>query len=267
MFQLNEKVVVLVGGSGLLGLEFSKAILKQGGRLYSIDLKEKEGVEKLKKDKNFTFRILNAQDKSNLEKLRNEIVSKEDHIDVLINSTTSKGEDAYLPFEELTKKGWDSVIEGNLTIPLMTCQVFIEQMKKQGHGSIINISSIYGIVGNDQRIYEDSNLAEVYLNRKDIKQIFSHPSYNAAKGGLIAFTKFLASYYGKDNIRVNSISPGGINNGKENKSFLKKYSEKVPLARKARPDEISGSVVFLASDESSYITGHNLVVDGGYTAW
>lgn len=267
MFNLNDKVIVLIGGAGLLGLEFSKAILKQGGKLYSFDLKENEAIEQLKNNKSYVFKVVNAENKAELEKMRDEIVTEYGHIDVLINSTTAKGKDSYLPFEEVSLEGWNTVIKGNLVIPFITCQVFVKQMQRQKSGSIINISSIYGMVGNDQRIYEGSNLAEVYLGREDVKQVYSHPSYNATKGGLIAFTKFLSAYYGKDNIRVNCISPGGIDNGKENETFLKKYSEKVPLGRKAKPSEISGAVIFLASDEASYITGHNLVVDGGYTIW
>lgn len=267
MFRLNDKVIVLIGGAGLLGLEFSKAILRQGGKLYSLDLNKNKKISKFKQNKKYIFKTVDALDKGKLKKVRNEIVDKEGHIDVLINSTTSKSEDTYFPFEKLSPEGWNRIQEGNLTIPFFSCQVFIEQMRRQKSGSIINISSIYGIVGNDQRIYEGSNLAEVYLGRKDLKQIYSHPSYNAAKGGLIAFTKFLAAYYGEYNIRVNCVSPGGIDNSRENKTFLKRYSRKVPLGRKAMPHEINSAVLFLASDASSYVTGYNLVVDGGYTAW
>jgi NAD(P)-dependent dehydrogenase (short-subunit alcohol dehydrogenase family) len=141
-------------------------------------------------------------------------------------------------------------------------------MRKKKSGSIINISSIYGIVGNDQSIYEGSNLHEVYAkDSPNIKQVYSHGVYNAAKGGLNAFTRYLAAYYGKDNIRVNTITPGGIYNENENEVFLKKYSSKVPLGRKAYRDEMNGALIYLASDASKYVTGHNLIVDGGYTIW
>lgn len=267
MFKLDNKVVVLIGGAGLLGIEFSKAILEQGGKLYSFDLKSNSGIDKLMKNKKYNFEILDASEKKELEKAKNDIVKKEKRVDVLINSTTSKSDDVYFPFEDISEHGWDIILKGNLTIPFISSQVFVKQMKKQKAGSIINISSIYGIVGNDHRIYEGSNLSEVYANKKSNGKIFSHCGYNASKGGLITFTKYLAAYYGKYNVRANCISPGGIDNGKENKTFLKNYSERVPMARKGRPSEINGAVVFLASDESSYINGHNLVVDGGYTAW
>jgi NAD(P)-dependent dehydrogenase (short-subunit alcohol dehydrogenase family) len=141
-------------------------------------------------------------------------------------------------------------------------------MKKEKKGSIINIASHYGLVGNDQRIYIGANLNEVYVKKSQkTNRIYSPGVYNAAKGGLINFTKYLAAYYGEYNIRINCISPGGVYNENENEVFLKKYSEKVPLARKAGPHEINGALIFLASDASSYVTGQNLIVDGGYTIW
>ncbi|MDD3296575.1 MAG: SDR family oxidoreductase [Candidatus Omnitrophica bacterium] len=267
MFKLKGKVIILIGGSGLLGYEFSKAILKQEGRLYSFDISDNSKLSILKKNKNYFFKMLDAGNKSELEKTINKIIAREGKIDVLINAVTAKGEGFYSPFEEVTLESWNLIMHANLTIPFIASQAVIKQMRKQKSGSIINISSVYGIVGNDQSIYKGSNLAQVYTGNKKLKQIFSHPAYNSSKAGLTALTRFLAAYYGKDNIRVNCISPGGIDSGKENKTFLKKYSQKTPLARKARADEINGALIYLASDESTYVTGHNLVVDGGWTAW
>ena len=157
---------------------------------------------------------------------------------------------------------------GNLTMPFMIMQACMPYMREQASGSVINISSHYSIVGNDQSIYEGSNLHEIYVkDSPDITQVFSHGVYNAAKGGLNSLTRYLAAYYGKYNVRVNTVSPGGIWMEGENQTFLDKYAAKTPLGRKAQPDEINGAVVFLASDAASYITGHNLVVDGGYSIW
>ena len=180
-----------------------------------------------------------------------------------------KGDDFYLPFEEVSLEGWEVGLLGNLTIPFLTIQTFIPTMKKNKSGSIINIASHYGLVGNDQSIYEGANLNKVYTkgDKENKTRIYSHGVYNAAKGGLINFTRYLSAYYGKYNIRVNCISPGGIYNKDENEIFLEKYAKKVPLGRKAKPCEINGALILLASDASSYITGHNLVVDGGYTIW
>lgn len=272
MFKLDEKVIVLVGGNGYLGRQFSKAILEFGGILYTldIDITECEEIAELKKkypDRFHTHKI-NCTQKDEIVAARDLIVDKEKRADVLINAATMKPSDFYRPFEEVSLEGWNIGLLGNLTIPFLTIQSFIPVMVEQQRGSIINIASHYGIIGNDQRIYEGTNLHEVYVNDDpNIKQIYSHGVYNAAKGGLINFTRYLAAYYGKDNIRVNCISPGGIHHKGENEAFVKNYSERTPLGRKARPDEINGAVIFLASDASTYVTGHNLVVDGGWTAW
>lgn len=272
MFSLENQIVVLFGGNGYLGKQFCRALLERSCILYNCDINESddEDLKTLqKKYPNHYFNeVLDASDQKQLINLRERILQKHRKIDVLINATTSKGNDFYLPFEEVSLEGWEIGMKGNLTIPFLTIQTFISVMRKQKSGSIINVSSIYGIVGNDQSIYEGSNLHEIYVKESpNIKQIYSHGVYNASKGGLTNFTRYLAAYYGKYNVRVNTITPGGIYYPNENETFLKKYSAKVPLGRKANPDEINGALVFLASEASSYITGHNLVIDGGYSIW
>jgi NAD(P)-dependent dehydrogenase (short-subunit alcohol dehydrogenase family) len=272
MFSLEKKVIVMFGGNGHLGRQFCKAILDSGGKLYSCDtnINETDEIKQLKKEYPQQFNLIKVDSTKTkeLEIIYRKIVTEEKKVDVLINATTMKNDDFYLPFEEVSLDSWNIGILGNLTIPFLTIQTFIPIMKANKKGSIINISSHYGKVGNDQRIYEGSNLHEVYIkDSPDIKQIYSHGVYNAAKGGVNNFTRYLAAYYGACNIRVNSLSPGGIHHGSENEVFLKKYSEKVPLGRKANIDEMDGALIFLASDASSYVTGHDLVVDGGYTIW
>lgn len=267
-------MVVIFGGNGYLGKHFCEAILNYGGILYSCDLniQETDKIKSLKEKYSDKFNLVkvDASKKEELKKTYEFIIKKEKKVDVLVNSTTLKGDDFYFPFEEVSLDGWNIGILGDLTIPFLTIQTFIPIMKEREKGSIINIASHYGLVGNDQRIYINSNLPQIYGNRKGasfLTRIYSHGVYNAAKGGLINFTRYLAAYYGEYNIRVNAISPGGIYHEKENKEFLEKYSSKVPLGRKANPKEINGALIFLASDASSYVTGHNLVVDGGYTIW
>lgn len=272
LFNLNNKVAVVFGGSGYLGKEFCKALLEYGAKVYCCDININESGEtsalKEKYSKKFEMVKVDATVKEGLIQLREHILKKEKTVDIIVNTVYMKGEDWYLPFEEVSLEGWNLGLLGHLTIPFLTIQTFIPVMKKQRRGSIINISSHYGLVGNDQRIYIGSNLHEVYLeNSPNFKRIYSHGVYNAAKGGLNNFTRYIAAYYGEYNIRANCISPGGVYNKKENETFLKKYSEKVPLGRKANIDEINGALIFLASDASSYVTGHNLVVDGGYTIW
>lgn len=263
MFDLKGKVTIIFGGSGILGTEFLKTLVTHNATVISCDLKSP--TQKLK---GVEYVEINALDKTELNNLSDKILKDYGRIDVLINCVTAKGDDFYLPFEEVSLEGWNIGLSGNLTIPFLTVQSFIKQMVKQKSGSIINISSIYGIVGNDQRIYEGSNLHEIYVDKSPgIERIYSHGVYNASKGGLINFTRYLAAYYGKDNIRVNCITPGGIEYPHENEVFVQKYSEKVPLHRKAKKDEMNGALIYLASDASSYVTGHNLIVDGGYSCW
>jgi len=272
MFRLDKKVVVLVGGNGYLGRNFSKAILEFGAMLYSLDINTAESSEVAELTKQYPDRFhtykVDCTQKHEVLAARDKIIAGEKRVDVLINATTMKPNDFYRPFEEVSLEGWNIGLLGNLTIPFLTIQAFIPVMVKQQSGSIINIASHYGLVGIDQRMYEGTNLGEVYIkgNRKT-RETYSHGVYNAAKGGLINFTRYLAAYYGKDNIRVNCISPGGVFHEGENETFVRNYSGKTPLGRKARPDEINGAVVFLASAASTYVTGHNLVVDGGWTAW
>lgn len=273
LFNLDNKVAMVFGGNGYLGKQFCKSLLEYGAKVYSSDIKINESNEtitlKEKYSDKFEMVKINATDKEELMKLKAYILKNEETVDILINTTTMKGDDFYSPFEEVSLEGWNIGLLGDITIPFLTIQTFIPVMKKQRSGSIINIASHYGIVGNDQRIYIGANLDKVYVkgDSKEKNRIYSHGVYNAAKGGLINFTRYLAAYYGEYNIRINCISPGGIYNKNENEAFVKRYSEKVPLGRKANPDEINGALIFLASDASSYVTGHNLVVDGGYTIW
>ncbi|MHA1186442.1 MAG: SDR family oxidoreductase [Candidatus Heimdallarchaeota archaeon] len=272
LFDLDDSVAIVFGGNGYLGKQFCKILLEYGAKVYNCDVvfSEQGDSDILLKEypkKYFQMKV-DATNKDELLKLKKDIMKKEKTVDILVNSITMKGNDFYLPFDEVSLEGWNIGLMGNLTIPFLTIQTFIPIMKNQKSGSIINISSHYGMVGNDQRIYEGSNLHEIYVkDSPDLKRIYSHGVYNAAKGGLINFTRYLAAYYGEQNIRVNCLSPGGVYYESENETFLKKYSSKVPLGRKAKRDEINGALIFLASNASTYVTGHNLVVDGGYTIW
>lgn len=263
IFDLTGKVAIIFGGSGTLGRQFTTSLMDYGAQVISCDIVipevKLEGVH---------YEEIDASNPESVSKMADKLIEKFKTIDVLINSVSAKGPDFYLPFDETSLEGWELGMKGNLTIPFVTIQKFIKQMVKQQSGSIINISSVYGVVGNDQDMYEGSNLHEIYVkDSPDIKRVYSNGVYNASKAGLNNFTRFLAAYYGKDNIRVNCISPGGVKSPAENETFLKKYSAKVPLGRKANPDEMNGAVVYLASEASSYVTGHNLMVDGGFTCW
>lgn len=272
MFELDGKVVVVVGGRGYLGRNFCQNLKKQNAHVISADLKIASKVVLNAKAESLPNEILqydvDVTNKNSVTNLINDIITKFSKIDVLVYSVTAKPDDFYAPFTECTLDGWKSVINAELDGAFLITQQVGKVMEKQKQGSIIYISSIYGVVGNDQRIYEGSNLDSLYAkSNTDQKQIYSHSVYPVVKGGLISLTRYLAAYWGHLNIRVNCVSPGGIEHQGENDEFVIKYSAKVPLGRKANVNEVSGAIIYLASDESSYMTGQNMIVDGGWTCW
>lgn len=270
-FDLTGKNVLVVGGRGFLGRRFCAALGEFGATVHSADLPQPSlaatADHSLPETANKSFTQLNC-DVSDPNSVK-QMVASLPQIDVLIYSVTAKPRDFYRPFTECSLEGWQFVLRTELDGLFLVAQAVGKTMEQAGAGSMIFLSSIYGIVGNDQHIYEGSNLSELYLGEETTgaKQIYAHPVYAAAKGAVISLTRFLAAYWGNNNIRVNCISPGGLAHPGENEEFLKRYSARVPLGRKGGLDDVSGAVVYLASDASSYVTGHNLVVDGGWTAW
>ena len=274
MFDLTNKIVLIVGGRGYLGRDFCQALRSQNASVISADLPTQSQAASKSEFNNEFSDIeqvdVDVTDENSVSKMVALILEKYGHIDTLIYSVTAKPHDFYAPFTECSLEGWQSVIHTELDGLFLVAQEVGRAMEKKEQGNIILISSIYGVVGNDQRLYEGSNLAELYADEEEKKekgQIYSHSVYPVVKGGVISLTRYLAAYWGGRNIRVNCISPGGVYHEGENETFVKKYSAKVPLGRKAEVREISGAVVYLASDESSYVTGQNIIVDGGWTAW
>ena len=269
LFDLDNKVALVIGGRGTIGSRFCRAFNDYGARVYSADL-----VHPTSTSYTGTFagpseivqRDVDVTNPDSVDRLVNDIVETESRIDILVSSVTAKCDDFYKPFTECSLSGWQLVLNTELNGVFLVAQRVGRVMEQRNQGSMIFMSSIYGVVGNDQRIYQGSNLDELYQKEKS-KRVFSHAVYAAAKGGIIALTRYLAAYWGGQNIRVNCISPGGLTHPGENAEFVKRYSERVPMGRKAELDEITGSALFLASDASSYVTGHNLVVDGGWTIW
>jgi NAD(P)-dependent dehydrogenase (short-subunit alcohol dehydrogenase family) len=244
MINLNNKIIVVTGGSGLLGNAILNEIIQSGGTAINIDINIKTNL----KTHTFKCDITNSK---KLESVIHMILNKYGKIDGWVNNAYPRTTDWDQDFEKISINSWKKNIDIQLNSVFSCCQKVLIEMKKQGFGSIVNIGSIYGIVGPNFDIYESTK--------------FTMPAaYSAIKGGVITFTKYLASYYGKYNIRVNCVSPGGIFNNQSEK-FVKQYESLVPLKKMAKANQISPAIVFLLSDSAEYITGHNLVVDGGWT--
>jgi NAD(P)-dependent dehydrogenase (short-subunit alcohol dehydrogenase family) len=180
------------------------------------------------------------------------VVDRYHRIDGLVNNAYPRTKDWGNKFEDIVFDSWKDNVDMQMNSSFYMCQKVLEQMKIQKSGSVINITSIYGVVGNDFTVYEGTGGT-------------SPAAYSAIKGGLINFTRYLASYFGKYNIRTNCVSPGGIFDH-QHEAFVKNYEKKVPMQRMGTPEDIAPSVAFLLSDDSKYITGQNLIVDGGWTA-
>lgn len=254
LFNLNQKVVLLTGANGQLGGAIAAALAEFGAYIVLADKaidrcrRRQEGIHK--SGVKIMSLELDVTDKDSIEKCVDKALRRFHKIDILINNA---GMGVFTPFETRESDEFDRVMAVNAKGPFLCSQVVARDMVKRKNGNIINIGSIYGFVAPDQRIYADSgrNCSEIYA---------------MSKAAVIQFTKYLACYLNKYNIRVNCISPGGIYNN-QSREFVKNYSYKTPLGRMARQEEIQGAVIYLASDASKYVTGHNLVVDGGFTCW
>jgi NAD(P)-dependent dehydrogenase (short-subunit alcohol dehydrogenase family) len=272
-FDLTGKTALVVGGRGFLGRRFARALQECGARVYAADIPDaspaasKDLTSQTESDDIVQINV-DVTDEDAVVQMVSSVAGDGSQIDILIYAATTKPKDFYRPFTECSLEGWQDVLRVELDGLFLVTREVGRMMERANRGSIVLLSSIYGIVGNDQRIYEGSNLPALYANSDEPAQrIFSHAVYPAAKGGVIALTRFLAAYWGHLGIRVNCISPGGLAHPGENEEFVARYSARVPLGRKAGLDEISAAVVFLASPAADYVTGHNLVVDGGWTAW
>ena len=274
MFDLSKKTALVVGGRGFLGRRFSKALAESGAQVFAADLPElspaasSDSLAQVQHE-TVTQLDLDVTDPKAVRSVVEKVVAAASRIDVLLYCATAKPQDFYKPFTDCSLEGWQLVLHVELDGLFLVTQEVGKVMEQQRNGSVIFLSSIYGIVGNDQRIYQGANLPQLYAGVRsgEQKQIYSHAVYAAAKGAVISLTRYLAAYWGNHNIRVNCVSPGGLAHPGENEEFVSRYSERVPLGRKAGLDEINGAIVFLASNEAGYITGHNLVVDGGWTSW
>jgi NAD(P)-dependent dehydrogenase (short-subunit alcohol dehydrogenase family) len=261
-------VAVVTGGLGLLGRHHCRALAGAGGRVVVVDL-DAGACAEAARDLEATHGApalgagADVTCPESLRDLLHAVLARFGRIDVLVNNAAvnEKVEAASAAsattFEAFPLAAWQRALDVNLTGPFLCCQVLGGEMARRGSGSIVNIASTYAMVAPDQSLYR----------RPDGTQAFyKSAAYPATKGALLALTRYLAAYWGRRGVRVNALSPGGVENGQD-EHFVARYSERTPLGRMARPADYESALVYLASDASAYVTGANLVVDGGWTAW
>ena len=269
-FNLSNRTAVVTGGAGLLGTEFCRTLAEAGAAAAVVDLNAEKCAAVADSLVRAGYRALAAPtditQPDDVKALVEKVMSTFGRLDILVNSAAldpkfdpEAAARGIAPgsFEDYPLEQWNAALNVNLTGMFLVTQACVKPMLAQGKkGSIINICSTYGLNGPDQRIYI-----------KDGKRVAYKPAYyTTTKAGVMGFTKYLAAYYAGTEIRVNALTPGGVFNNHE-EYFVKNYSAKTILGRMAKKDEMNGALLFLASDASSYMTGDNVVVDGGWTAW
>ncbi len=269
-FRLDGRVAVVTGGSGLLGTEFCRTLAEAGASVVVADV-DREAAEKVADQLRangasaFAFPLDVTRLQSTRE-LVTETLERFGRLDILVNSAALDPKfdpqalaKSILPgrFEDFPLEMWNQALAVNLTGVFLVTQACVQPMLQQGKGSIINICSTYGLNGPDQRLY---------VNEKGERIGYKPVYYTVTKAGVLGFTRYLAAYYAGTQIRVNALTPGGVYN-QHDEHFVRNYSARTILGRMAQKDEMNGALLFLASDASSYMTGANLIVDGGWTAW
>lgn len=267
-FNLKGKTALITGGGGLLGPKHAEAIIEQGGRVILADWHQDRAAEKAEQlnrehgESVADWHHMDVTDKLSIER----VVDKYNKIDILINNAAKDPKvkkDAGLTvesrFETMTEKYWQEGVDAALNGTFLCSQVVANLMLKCGGGVILNIASDLGVIAPDQRIYEKEGLDEDQQNVKPI-------TYSAAKWAIIGMTKYLAVYFAKKNIRVNSLSPTAVYNNHP-EDFVEKLTNLIPMGRMSDINEYKGAIAFLCSDASSYMTGENLVIDGGKSVW
>src|SRR5262245_36140102 len=268
-FALDGAVAVVTGALGLLGRAHCRALAQAGARVVAADL-DGDACDGFARDlaphasAGALGHALDVTDAVSIRRLCEDVEACWGPIDVLVNNAAI--DDRFVAaherlelsrFENYPLELWQRSLAVNVTGTFLCCQGIGPHMATRGHGSIINIASTYGLVAPDPSLYRRPDGSQAF---------FKSAAYPTGKGAVLAFTRFLAAYWGGAGVRVNSLSPGGVENGQED-WFVKSYASRTPLGRMARPSDYSGALVFLASDASRYMTGANLVVDGGWTIW
>lgn len=258
---LKGRVALITGGAGHIGFAMAETLAEMGSDIVLLDIQESECVKKVKdiqrKYRRKAFSLcFDLADEKRVRMVPDIVKKKFGRLDILINCAALVGTSSLkgwaAPFEEQSLEAWRKALDINLTAVFALTQSCRDLLLRSKHGSVINISSIYGMVGPVPELYKGTGVG-------------NPAAYSVSKGGLLQLTRWLATSLAPD-IRVNAISIGGVFRGHKD-PFLSRYEERTPLKRMAKEEDLKGAAAYLASDLSNYVTGHNLVVDGGWTAW
>jgi len=264
LFSLNNKTAIVTGALGLIGRKHCEALAMAGANVVVADINSEQAAAFVAQlGDNHMGIAIDVTSKESLNKASEEILGRYGSVDILVNNAAindmfenpAMAKDLSA-FENYPLDAFQKSLDVNVTGTFLCSQVFGTHMAKKGSGSIINVASTYGMVGPDQSIYRDENGEQTF---------YKSAAYPVTKGAVINFTRFLAAYWGHKGVRVNTLSPGGVENG-QNEFFIKNYSAKTLTGRMAKASDYQGALIFLASEASAYMTGANLVVDGGWTA-
>jgi NAD(P)-dependent dehydrogenase (short-subunit alcohol dehydrogenase family) len=268
LFDVRGRVVVVTGGLGQLGRQFSLSLMDQGANVAVFDQQataeraQARFGSQLNNDQLLCLEV-DVTEREAIKRGLEQVIGRWGPPHALINNAAldsppnaPAAENG--PFEDYPLESWERVMAVNVRGVFLCCQVIGGRMAAEGRGSIVNIASTYGLVSPDQRIYE--------YRRRDGAPFFKPVAYAASKSALLNLTRYLATYWAERQVRVNTLTFAGVFNNQD-EEFLRRYNARVPLGRMAREDEYNGAVTFLVSDASTYMTGSNLVIDGGWTAW
>lgn len=266
-WDVQDRVVLLTGGAGLLGRQHAAALRRSGAHVIVADRDELGAARAVTEGEGrpgLSVRV-DLTHPPSVRELVALALRKYGRIDGLVNNAAldPKFEPEHNAlhaeaFEDYPHAAWQAGLEANLTSAFLVTQALAPHLRARGRGSVVNVASIYGLVGPDQRLYREPG--------EEAPRRFKPVVYSVTKSALLGFTRYLAAYWAGTGIRVNTLTLGGVQNGHD-EGFVRRYSARTPLGRMARPDEYSQAVLFLLSDASSYMTGANLVLDGGWTAW
>jgi NAD(P)-dependent dehydrogenase (short-subunit alcohol dehydrogenase family) len=266
---IERKYALVTGALGFLGMVHCRALAEVGYCVIMTDLSDSEADERMDELKNdfssgtFIYRKMDVTSLDSIKLVYQNLIERNIEIEVLVNNAAinppPEKQQADTRFENLSISTWDNEIKVSLTGTFLCSQVFGTKMAERGSGSIINIASDLSVIAPNQNLYRQEGIPE---NMQPVKPI----TYSVIKTAIVGMTRYLATYWANKGVRVNSISPGGVFNS-QNKEFISKLETLIPMGRMAQPSELSGAIKFFSTEASSYVTGHNLIVDGGRSIW